>query len=47
VVVEGVEDEKLITHLSRYKDIRIQGYFFSKPLPVDQLIEYIRAIQYK
>ncbi|MEI8666345.1 EAL domain-containing protein [Pseudoalteromonas sp. B28] len=47
VVVEGVEDEKLITHLSRYKGIRIQGYFFSKPLPVNQLIEYIRAIQYK
>ena len=47
VVVEGVEDEKLITYLSRYKGIRIQGYFFSKPLPVDQLIEYIRAIQYK
>lgn len=46
VVVEGVEDEKLITHLSRYKDIRIQGYFFSKPLPVDQLIEYIRDAQY-
>ncbi|MDI3243779.1 putative bifunctional diguanylate cyclase/phosphodiesterase [Pseudoalteromonas agarivorans] len=43
VVVEGVEDEKLINHLSRYKDIRIQGYFFSKPLPVDQVAEYIRA----
>lgn len=47
VVVEGVEDEKLITHLSRYKGIRIQGYFFSKPLPIDHLIEYIRVAQYK
>lgn len=41
VVVEGVEDERLIDYLSRYEGIRIQGYFFSKPLPISQLIDYI------
>lgn len=42
VVVEGVEDERLINYLAKHKDIRIQGYFFSKPLPIEQLIDYIK-----
>lgn len=41
VIVEGVENEKLIKHLSQFEGIKIQGYFFSKPLPIDSLIDYI------
>lgn len=41
VVVEGVEDERLINYLVKYEGIRIQGYFFSKPLPIEELINYI------
>ncbi|TMN71514.1 GGDEF domain-containing protein [Pseudoalteromonas sp. S1727] len=44
VVVEGVEDEKLINYLAKHEGIRIQGYFFSKPLPIEQLIDYIKSI---
>ena len=42
VIVEGVEDEELIKHLSQFEGIKIQGYFFSKPLPIDSLIAYIK-----
>ncbi|WP_370317179.1 putative bifunctional diguanylate cyclase/phosphodiesterase [Pseudoalteromonas sp.] len=41
VVVEGVEGRELISYLRKYKEIRIQGYFYSKPLPLEELIEYI------
>jgi diguanylate cyclase (GGDEF)-like protein len=41
VIVEGVEDEELIKHLTKFEGIRIQGYFFSKPLPINKLIEYV------
>ena len=42
VIVEGVEDEELIKHLTKFEGIRIQGYFFSKPLPINRLLEYIK-----
>ncbi|WP_462167625.1 EAL domain-containing protein [Pseudoalteromonas sp. GB43] len=41
VVVEGVKSRELISYLRKYKGIRIQGYFYSKPLPLEELIEYI------
>ena len=41
VVVEGVEGRELISYLRKFKEIRIQGYFYSKPLPLEELIEYI------
>lgn len=41
VVAEGVETKEQLEYLSRCKCDRIQGYFFSKPLPEDEAIEYI------
>ena len=41
VIVEGVEGEGLIKHLSKFEGIKVQGYFFSKPLPIHSLIDYI------
>jgi len=42
VVVEGVENKKMVTLLSSYGCDYIQGYYFSKPLPVYEFQELIR-----
>jgi diguanylate cyclase (GGDEF)-like protein len=41
VVAEGVETEDQLEALRKQKCDRIQGYLFSKPLPVDQLEAYL------
>ena len=41
VVAEGVETEAQLDFLCKQKCDRIQGYFFSKPLPSDQLGPYL------
>jgi len=41
VIVEGVETQEQIDYLSRYKGIIFQGYYFSKPLPRNDLEKYI------
>lgn len=41
VVVEGVEDEKQLNSCKQLNADYIQGYYFSKPLPVDEFLEYI------
>ncbi|WP_372762209.1 putative bifunctional diguanylate cyclase/phosphodiesterase [Pseudoalteromonas sp.] len=41
VVVEGVENEMLIHYLAKYSELRIQGYYFSKPLPLNEFIDYV------
>jgi len=42
VVVEGVENKKMVTLLASYGCDYIQGYYFSKPLPVFEFQELIR-----
>ena len=41
VIVEGVETQEQIDYLSRYKGIIFQGYYFSRPLPRNDLEKYI------
>jgi len=42
VVVEGVENKKMVTLLASYGCDYIQGYYFSKPLPVFEFQKLIR-----
>ncbi len=42
VVAEGVETESQLNYLKRLDCDVIQGFFFSKPLPVDDVIEFIK-----
>ncbi len=41
IVVEGIETEAHVTKLLNMKCDYFQGYFFSKPIPGDQFLEYI------
>lgn len=45
VVAEGVETEKQLGFLKMFKCDRVQGYYFSKPLPRNDLIEFLRSRQ--
>lgn len=42
VVVEGVETQEQIDFLSRYPDLVIQGYYFSKPMTVEDFINRMK-----
>ena len=42
IVVEGIETEKLVQQFSDLKCEFIQGYYFSRPLPRDEFINFIR-----
>ena len=42
VVAEGIEDEAIWNHLARAGCDVGQGYFMSKPLPADRLLEWLR-----
>ena len=42
VVAEGVETEEQLALLREYRCDEIQGYFFSRPLPADQLTDFLR-----
>ncbi|WP_019612981.1 putative bifunctional diguanylate cyclase/phosphodiesterase [Psychromonas ossibalaenae] len=42
VVAEGVETKVLVDELTNLKCDYLQGYYYSKPLPVTALIEYCR-----
>jgi EAL domain-containing protein (putative c-di-GMP-specific phosphodiesterase class I) len=42
VLAEGVETEEQLAFLSRYGCDMMQGYLFSKPLPLDELAELLR-----
>ena len=42
IVVEGVETEDQLDLLSDLKCDYIQGYYFSKPLPREQFMDFIR-----
>jgi EAL domain-containing protein (putative c-di-GMP-specific phosphodiesterase class I) len=41
VTAEGIENENQIAFLKSFSCDRLQGYYFSKPLPFDQAIEYL------
>ena len=42
VIAEGVEDEAQMTFLRAHKCDEIQGYYFSKPLAVDKVADFLR-----
>jgi len=44
IVAEGVETIKQVTWLYENGCDEIQGYYYSKPLPMDKLIKFIRVI---
>lgn len=41
IVVEGIETKELVELLSEMKCDYIQGYYFSKPIPEDEFIDFI------
>lgn len=43
IIAEGVETEQQVTLLREYDIDKIQGYFFSRPLPVDEITAFINA----
>ena len=43
VVAEGVENEAQVSFLRAHQCDEIQGYYFSKPLPVDEIADKLRA----
>jgi len=45
VVVEGVETPQQIDFLSQYQDLVIQGYYFSKPITVEDLTNKMKNNQ--
>lgn len=42
VVVEGVENMEQRDHLTSYQYSHLQGFYFSKPLPIQKFIQYLR-----
>lgn len=45
VLIEGVEDEKMVTILESYHADYIQGYFFGKPLPLFEFQKNLRIVE--
>lgn len=43
IVAEGVETLAQASYLSRYKPIAAQGYYFSRPLPADEVAVLLRS----
>ena len=43
IVVEGVETEELVKYFSHLECEYIQGYYYSKPIPKDDFVTFIRA----
>lgn len=42
VTAEGIENDNQFNYLKSFSCDRLQGYFFSKPLPPEQVIEFIQ-----
>ena len=42
IVAEGIEDEKTLKKFEEMGCDFIQGYYFSRPLPKDQFIAFVR-----
>ena len=47
VVAEGVEDEKAQSMLEAWGCDKLQGFFFSKPLPLDQFLKWMEKFEYQ
>ena len=45
IVVEGIENENLVKQFSNLQCEYIQGYYFSKPIPKDEFIRFIKNSQ--
>lgn len=45
VVAEGVETVEQLQHLSARQCQMVQGYYFSKPLPAEELLEHLTAYE--
>jgi EAL domain-containing protein (putative c-di-GMP-specific phosphodiesterase class I) len=43
VIAEGVETKEQIEHLMKHGCDKIQGYFYCKPLPEKEVIQFIEA----
>ncbi len=43
VISEGVETEKQLAFLRKHGSNMVQGYLFSRPLPPDEMLDYLRA----
>ncbi|WP_368976690.1 EAL domain-containing protein [Caldifermentibacillus hisashii] len=39
IVVEGVETKEHLAFINRFSNILAQGYYFSRPLPLEEFIE--------
>jgi len=46
VVAEGIEDERSLARLRAMGCDEAQGYFMSRPLPEDKLLEWLRESPY-
>ena len=46
VVAEGVEDEETMDMLVEYGCDTAQGYYFSRPLPADQLVHWLETSEF-
>ena len=44
VIAEGVENEAQMSFLRAHHCDEIQGYYFSKPLPADEVAEKLRGV---
>lgn len=47
IVVEGIEDEDMVEQFSALDCDFIQGYYFSKPVPEEEFVEFIRKAHIK
>ncbi len=44
IVVEGVETQEMVEILDKLDCDYLQGYFYSKPVPADQIVSYLKKI---
>lgn len=45
IVVEGVETEEMVSLLEKLNCDYLQGYYYSKPVPADEIIKYLLRMQ--
>lgn len=39
-IAEGVEDKEVVERVRQYGCDEVQGFYFAKPMPYDELIRY-------
>lgn len=47
IVVEGVETQEMVDTLDKLKCDYLQGYFYSKPIPADEIVKYLKYTNQK